>query len=209
MRASVRDPGRARVHLCGLRACYWRPCSRLGPARGVGAGGYGARWRRAGKSPGVSARLSPPPTRNLTRAAGMRRPSRVVHAGGAGTPGGWGWLAGGVCFAACALRDPATAGRSLRARGAPRGAAILASSLRTRGGLGGRPAGLGVRTSQVQGVTRAGPEGRGRRLWGVSLHPRDGSDFSGGPGPGGTGKDQCVLTRSSTIQKTSLQVRSF
>lgn len=167
VRASVRDPGRARVHLCGLRACYWRPCSRLGPAarrRGWRLrGAVEASWEVARC---LSAALSTFDTqlrpRGAARAVGCTRV-------GAGIPGGRGRPAGGVRFAACALLAPRDGGRSLRARGAPRGAAILASSLRTRGGLGGRPAGLGVRTSQVQGVTRAGPEGRGAETVGRVL----------------------------------------
>lgn len=170
--------GRECERACGTRGGPGCTCAGCGPAtggrvrvwaprRGVGAGGYGARWRRAGKSPGVSAQLSPPPTRNFARAArpepwGARGWGRGSRAAGGGQPEEF-------ALRPVRSRHPATAGRSLRARGAPRGAAILASSLRTRGGLGGRPAGLGVRTSQVQGVTRAGPEGRGAETVGRVL----------------------------------------
>lgn len=139
VRASVRDAGRGRVHLCGPRAGYWRPasleggrgCSCQSPARGVGTGGPGGRWSRPGQSPGAPARLSPPwsstsPPRSVctTRAVGRGQV-------GVGSPGG---KLEGSTLRPVPPRHPATAGRSFRARGASPGAAMLASSQRTWGG---------------------------------------------------------------------------
>lgn len=109
----------------------------------------------------LSAVLSTPDTQLHPRGRHARPQPWGARGWGRGSRAAVGGQPEGSALRPVRSRHPATAGRSLRARGAPRGAAILTSSLRTRGGLGGRPAGLGVRTSQVQGVTRAGSEGRG------------------------------------------------
>lgn len=129
-----------------------------------------------GSRPGPR-RGSPHPSLNFTPAVGTRT-ARAVGRGqvGVGSPGG---KLEGSSLRPVPPRHPATTGRSFRARGASQGAAMLSSSQRTWGGLGGRSAGGGREDFPGARGDPGGPRGAGGGVCGARLsHPRDGSDFS-------------------------------
>lgn len=134
-----------------------RRCSCRSPARGVGAGGSGARCRRAGQSPGA-------PARSVCAAQAVGR-ARV----GVGSPGG---KPEGSPLRPVPPRHPATAGRSSRAEG-PRGERPYWHRHGEPGAAwGGALPGVGVRTSQVRARgDPGGPRGAGGGVCGASFPP--------------------------------------
>lgn len=118
VRASVRDAGRGRVHLCGPRAAGWLLEAGLpGGRTGVFVPEPRARrrdWRSRGavESSGAVARgpgaALPTLALNFTPAVGMHYPSRRARAGGGGEPGR---QTGGVHPAACAAPAPGDSGQ--------------------------------------------------------------------------------------------------
>lgn len=146
------------MHLCGSAASVqsrwrggrecWRPGVR---ARREGWRSQGAVEASGGVAvrPGAGSRHP----WSATSPAGLACASRVVRRAraGGGKPG---QPNGGSALRPALRRHPATRGRSVRTRGASRGAAMLASSLRTRDGLGRAPCrggGEGIRGARSGG----------------------------------------------------------